>query len=422
MLNFFTEHPLTTNKDISSRAFWQQEFDARDDTFQWLRKNAPVSWHEPLETVGLGPEVHGEKGFWALTLAEDITYASQHHELFSSARGHISFKPLPPSQHDGPATFLNMDPPLHAKYRRIMSAAFTPKAVAKLSDQINQRAEKIVDRVVGAGQFDFVEQVSAKLPMLTVADLVGIPESQVEAFAKAGDNSISVGDAAVRPVGMSPMEFQMEQIGILLQIGAEIVEYRRKHPADDIATALATAEFDGQKLTQQDIGMVMLLLSTAGNDTTKQTTTRTVYSLDRNPDQRSWLNEDFDSRIAGSIEEFVRHASPVLEFSRTATTEIALRGQIIAEGDKVVLFYCSGNRDENIFLEPARFNLARPRNPHVGFGGGGVHYCLGNGVAKAQLRALFSQIETKLPHMEVGEPEYLDSEFINGIRRLPVVA
>jgi cytochrome P450 len=419
-LNFATEHPITTGKDVSSSRFWAQTFDARDETFRWLRENAPVSWHAPYESEDLPQEVHGEKGFWAVTLAEDITRVSQNHEEFSSQRANVTLRPLYSFERDAAPTFLIMDPPLHTRYRRVISSSFTPKAVGRLSAQIAQRAEEIVSRVVGAGDIDFVREVSSKLPMLTVADLVGVPDSLIGEFAEAGDNWVSIGDAEVRTPGMSIAEFGMKQQATIQQIGVDLVNHRRRHPSDDVATALAEAEFDGNRLTDDEIGAMMLLLSVAGNDTTKQTTTRTVVALDRNRDQRAWLTEDFDGRIATSIEEFVRHASPVIEFARTATRDTELRGVEIAEGDKVVMFYCSGNRDELVFPHSEQFDLTRPRTPHVGFGGGGIHYCLGNGVAKAQLRALFSEILTKLPHMAVGEPENLVSEFINGVKHLPV--
>jgi cytochrome P450 len=416
---FATEHPLTTDKDISSEAFWHQSFEERDRTFSWLRTNAPVSWHKPLEDSELPPEVHGEAGFWAVVRAADIQYISQHNELFSSEIGSVMVRPRHPDFMP-PPTFLEMDPPRHTRFRQIMSAAFTPKGVARLNDKINERAAQIIDRVVGAGKIDFVTEVAAKLPMLTIADMIGVPDSLSETFAQAGDNFIGARDPEILPPGVLPNDFVLEQMGVLRQIGVDMVNYRREHPSSDIATALANAELDGNKLTDEDITSVMLLLSVAGNDTTKQTTTSTVISLDRNRDQRAWLMEDFDGRIAASIDEFIRHASPVIEFIRTATQDTELGGQQITKGDKVTIFYCSGNRDESVFEDPHRFNLARPRMPHVGFGGGGVHFCLGNGIAKAQLRALFSNILTKLPAMEVGEPEYLYSEFINGVRHLPV--
>jgi cytochrome P450 len=416
---FATVHPVTTDKDISSEAFWHRTFEERDETFGWLRKNAPVSWHEPLEDPQLPREVHGEAGFWAVTRAADIQYVSQNNELFSSAAGSIGLRPRHPAMMQSP-TFLEMDPPEHSRYRRVMSAAFTPKAVARLTEKISQRAAQIVDRVIGAGEIDFVKEVAARLPMLTIADMVGVPDSLTETFAHAGDNMVGARDPEIVPPGVSPIDFALQQMGILREIGVDLVRHRREHPEADIATALAHAELNGQRLTEDDIGSVMLLLSVAGNDTTKQTTTRTVISLDRNRDQRAWLMEDFDGRIPAAIEEFIRHACPVLEFARTAMDDTELGGQKIDAGDKVGIFYCSGNRDESVFEDPHRFDLSRPPRPHVGFGGGGVHFCLGNGVAKTQLRALFREILTKLPDMEVGEPEYLYSEFINGVRRLPV--
>ncbi|MGW6954123.1 cytochrome P450 [Streptomyces chartreusis] len=421
MLIHATEHPLSTDRDISSRTFWTQSFADRERTFAWLRKNVPVSWHAPLEVPGLSPEVHGEAGYWAVVRAEDITFVSQNHELFSSGVGTATFRPMDPAQRQ-PPTFLHMDPPLHTEYRKVMSAAFTPKAVGKLAGQIEERAREIVGRVVGAGEFDFVAEVARKLPMLTVADLIGVPPSMAEDFANAGDELISIMTAPEEVLaGVSLQDWSAERVGFLYRVGAELAAHRRKNPGDDVMTNLVQAEVDGRKLTDTDIGSLMVMLSVAGNDTTKQTTSQTVIQLDRNPDQRAWLAEDYDARIGGAIEEFIRHATPVIVFARTATADVELGGVTIRAGDKTALFYSSGNRDETVFTDPDRFDLSRERSPHVGFGGGGVHYCLGNGVAKAQLRALFKEILTRLPDLEVtGEPQYLHSEFINGVRRLPV--
>lgn len=420
-LPFQNEHPLTTDLDISSDAFWDQTFEQRDETFARLRDEAPVSWHERRAVTDV-PEQYLDAGFWAITKRDDINLVSQDHETFSSDqyKGGMTFRSLNP-EIQGPPTFLSMDPPAHTRYRQIMSAAFTPKAVARLSEQINARAEQIVGDVVGAGSFDFVKEVAAKLPMLTVADLVGVPESLVHTFAEAGDNFVGAGDPDFTPPGGDRLAFSMAQIGVLKDIGVDLVSYRRKNPGDDIATALASFELDGAPMSDDDIASIMLLLSVAGNDTTKQTTSRSVVSLWRNPAQRAWLMEDYDARIGQAIEEFIRHGSPVIQFARTVVRDTEIRGQKIDAGDKVVVFYCSGNRDEEVWDDPHAFDLTRERKAHVGFGGGGVHYCLGNGVAKAQLRALFSQILTRLPDMEVGEPDYLFSDFINGVKRLPVV-
>ncbi len=418
---FATDHPCTVDEDISSTTFWAKPFDERELTFARLRRDAPVSWHVPLEDPRLPPQVHRERGFWAVTRAADIQHVSQHHDVFSSAFGGISFRPANPEILPQSPLFIEMDPPEHTRYRQIMSAAFTPKAVRALSEKIETRAAQIVEAVVGTGDINIVADISAKLPMLTIADMVGVPEDLTATFARAGDDFLAaVGGEQRAPAGVDPLVFIQEQMQTLAAIGIELVQHRRTHPAEDIATALAQARIDGRELGPEQIASMMLLLSTAGNDTTKQTTSWTLLRLSQHPDQWAWLREDFDARIGGAIEEFIRHACPVIQFARTATKDVELGGQQITAGDKVVLFYCSGNRDETVFAEPRRFDLSRPRTAHVGFGGGGVHYCLGNGVAKAQLRALFANILDKLPHLRVtGAPSFMQSELINGITALP---
>ncbi|ONH22800.1 hypothetical protein BL253_34690 [Pseudofrankia asymbiotica] len=301
----------------------------------------------------------------------------------------------------------------------MMSAGFTPKAVAGLVDKINQRAAKIVDDAVGAGDIEFVSAVAAKLPLQTVADLIGVPDSLTEHFADLGNKLIGSRDPEFLPEGTSTLDFMLEQAAAIQAMGVELVSHRRKQPKEDILTALGTVRIDGKVLSEDEIGAILVLLCGAGLDTTKQSTTLTVIALEKNPHQRAWLLEDFDGRIGAAVEEFIRHASPVIAFSRTATADINLRGIDICEGDKVGLFYCSGNRDESVFDEPGAFRLDRSPNRHIAFGGGGVHYCMGNGIAKAQLKALFREILTRLPKLRVGEPEFLYSETIHGVKRLP---
>ncbi|GAA1705854.1 cytochrome P450 [Microbacterium sediminicola] len=416
---FTNEHALTTDVDISSLAFWSKTFQERDEAFQRLRDEAPVSWHKPMEDLDLSYEDHGQAGYWAVVRAEDISYVSQHHELFSSAKGHTMLHPSRPEMAVA-AAFLDQDPPEHTAFRKVMSSYFTPKAIARLSDKIEARAAQIVDRVVGAGEIEFVSEVSSRLPMLTVADLLGVPEEHMEAFRENGDNLLALQDPDAGETEEERMGVVAEAFGFYAELGTEMAEAREKHPTDDIMTALVQADVNGSKLDISDITMIMLLLSTAGNDTTKQTTTWSVMNLVQNPDQKAWLLDDYDARINGAVEEMVRWASPVIQFARTATRDMDFGGQRILEGDKVGIFYCSGNRDERLFEDPWKFDLSRARNPHLGFGGGGVHYCLGNGVAKSQLRALMKNILTKLPNIELGEPTCLVNDFINGVKTLPV--
>ncbi len=215
----------------------------------------------------------------------------------------------------------------------------------------------------------------------------------------------------------------INEIMLLSSTGAELAKFRRNNPGDDLMTSIVNAEVDGQRLTDEEIGAFLILLSSAGNDTTKQTTTHVMMALVENPpDQRAWLMEDFDDRIGTAVEEFVRWSSPVLQFARFATRDTEINGQPVAEGDKVGLFYCSANRDETVFDEPGgRFDLARSPNPHLGGfgGGGGPHFCLGNQLAKAELRNLFRELLTRCKTIELGEPDLLYSSFVHGVKRLP---
>jgi cytochrome P450 len=414
------QHPFTTDQDISSAKFWMLPFEERDKAFGWLRQHAPISWHPPLEMPGFPPEMHGEAGFWAVVRAADVAFVSQNHRLFSSdleKYGPAMVRPIAPELSQRPS-FIYMDPPRHTFYRRAMAKHFTPKGVARLQEQLNERSTQIVERVVGAGEIDFVKEVSGKLPMRMIADLVGVPDDLAETFAEAGDNLALLGEPEL--IGEDPLAFAVHQLTVLREIGVDIVNHRRKHPADDLATALAEMEVDGRPLDELDIEAAMMLLSFAGNDTTKQSTTLAVVQLWRHPEQKKLLQDDYENRVDNAIEEFVRHATPVMDFARTATEDVELGGQKIEAGDKVAMFYCSSNRDESVFDEPHRFDITRAPSPHQAFGGLGVHYCLGNVLAKAELKALFRQILTKLSDMEVGEPEMLTGDFMHAIRRLPV--
>jgi cytochrome P450 len=404
--------------DISSVAFWSRPFEERDDSFARLRAVGTLTWHRALDVPGV--DTSTEPGFWAATSIKDISAVSKNHHVFRSGEAGVNLAPTPAEITAASAFFLAMDPPRHTTYRRIVSAAFTAKAIARLADQIAARARVIVSDLVGAGEIDFVSQCSARLPMQTVCDIIGVPPSEHESVRLAAEEFVGAFDLSVLPAGMTPMEFVLDRAHYLHAIGAELAAHRRQHPADDLLTNLVQATVDGESLTDEEIGAFMVLMSVAGNDTTKQTTSWAMLALDRNPDQRAWLAEDVDGRIAGAVEEFVRYATPVSFFARTACEDLEYHGVSIAAGDKVGLFYCSGNRDESVFEDPHRFELRHQRAPHVGFGGGGIHYCLGAGIARMQLRCIFEEILAKLQVVDVGEPELLSSSFIRGIRSLPV--
>lgn len=399
--------------DITSHEFWSQPFTVRDETFARLRAADGLSWHPPLPS--LFPME--EPGFWALTRREDIVYASQHPELFSSAQG-VALDPMPAEVQRIATFFLTMDPPQHTVYRQLISSAFTPRNIRLIDDQIHKNAVRVVDDLVGAGDIDFVTACSARLPMMTIADMLGVAPSDRETVAKAAEKLFSMSDDEYSTLEERAADTVNEMI-FLSNCGIELAKFRRRHPADDLMTSIVNAEVDGHRLTDEEVGAFLVLLASAGNDTTKQTTTHAMMALAAHPAQRDWLVTDFDSRIGVAAEEFVRWATPVMQFARFATTDTEIAGQPINAGDKLGLFYCSANRDENVFSEPHTFDLQRSPNPHLGFGGGGPHFCLGNRLAKTELRHLFHELLTRLERIEFGEPDFLYSNFVHGIKRVP---
>jgi len=295
---------------------------------------------------------------------------------------------------------------------------FTPRRVAKIEEQIRAQARGIVDTIAPLGEIDFVEQVSARLPVWTISEMIGIEEADRDRVAAAANAMVSWNDAEFVGDG-DAMGVLLDALMTLHTTAFGLVEARRAEPRDDLITALVQAEIDGEQLTEEEIASFFVLLCVAGNDTTRQTSTHAILALQEFPDQKAALLADFDGRIGTAVEEFVRWASPVMTFRRTARVDVTIGDQHIRAGEKVALFYRSGNFDETAFEAPERFDVTRSPNPHVGFGGGGPHFCLGSHLARMQLSALFGELLTRLPDLTVGEPEYLAGNFINGIKRLP---
>lgn len=402
--------------DLSSRAFWSTTAADRERSFAVLRAERPVSWHPPVEDAMLNDP--DDPGFWAVTRHADIVTVSRTNEVFRSGKG-VMFENYPEELLESTQSFLAMDPPRHTMLRKLATAAFTPRQVRRIEDSIKANAKTIVEELRAAGSgADFVEHCAKELPLRTLSDMVGIPDSEREPVARAADALVSTNDPVYLD-GRNPLEVMFENVMYLHQVAATLAAERRDHPGDDLFSSLVNAEVDGDRLTDADVAAYFVLLAVAGNDTTRQTTSHALKALTDFPDQRAWLLEDFDNRIGTAVEEFIRWASPVMNFRRTAATDYELGGQTIRAGEKVAMFYPSGNWDDRVFDHPDRFDLSRDPNPHVGFGGGGQHYCLGTHVARAQLRAIFGELLRQLPDIEAGDPEYLAGSFIHGIRKMP---
>jgi cytochrome P450 len=402
--------------DLSSRAFWATTAAERERSFAVLRAERPVSWHPPVEDALMNDP--DDPGYWAVTRRADIVTISRNNEVFLSGKG-VIFENVPEELLEASQSFPAMDPPRHAFLRKLVSAAFTPRQVRRIEDSIKANAKAIVTELKAAGSgTDFVEYCAKELPIRALSDMVGIPDSDRKRVAHAADAMVSWADP-VYLAGRNPLEALLEAQVCIHQVAFALAAERREQPGDDLFSGLVNAEVDGDRLADADVAAFFVLLSVAGNDTTRQTISHAMKALTDFPDQRAWLLEDFDNRIGVAIEEFIRWATPVMTFRRTAATDFELAGQTIRAGEKVVMFYPSGNWDEEAFDHPDRFDLSRSPNPHLGFGGGGVHFCLGAHVARAQLRAIFGELLRQVPDIQAGDPAYVPGNFIHAIRSMP---
>ena len=401
--------------DLSSRAFWSTTAAERERSFAVLRAERPVSWHPPVEDAVM-PDPD-DRGYWAVTRRSDIVAVSRNNEVFLSGKG-VMFESFPEELLEASQSFLAMDPPRHTKLRKLVSAAFTPRQVRRIEDSIRANAKTIVEELRAAGSgADFVDHCAKELPIRTLSDMVGIPESEREHMAHATDAMVSWADPASLD-GRNPLEVLVENQLYVHQVAGALAAERREHPGDDLISSLVNAEVDGDRLADADVAAFFVLLSVAANDTTRQTTSHAMKALTDFPGERVWLLEDFDNRIGTAVEEFIRWATPVMTFRRTPATDFELGGQTILAGEKVVMFYPSGNWDTEVFDHPERLDLSRSPNPHV-FGGGGLHFCLGAHVARAQLRAIFGELLRQLPDIQAGDPTYVAGNFIHAVHSMP---
>ena len=407
---------MTAAVDLSSMDFWALPPAGREEGFAELRATAPVSWHRQPESQLL-PESEGTGGYWAVVRYDDVREVSRDPERFCSGQG-VMFEDIPVELLEASQSFLAMDDPRHATLRKLVAEGFKPRAVKRIEDGIRADARTIVDDLGDEFEGDFVEAVAKRLPMMTIMRMLGVPEEDQEAVLWGVDAAVSWNDPEFLE-GRTPLEVVGESMRIMNEIAFRLCAERREQPADDLMTDLVQADVDGDRLTDAEIGAFLVLLSVAGNDTTRHTTSHAMRALCDFPDQRARLLEDLDGRIETAVEEFVRWASPVMTFRRTATRDTEIAGQPIAAGEKVVMFYPSANRDLSAFERPNEFDIARDPNRHVGFGGGGPHFCMGASLARMQLKAIFTELLGRFPQLEAGEPTYLVGNFINGVAKMP---
>jgi cytochrome P450 len=410
-----SDSPQTPDMDLGSLDFWGRPAEERDRYFAHLRREEPLSCHEPPEDI-IGLPDEARKSYWAVVRYEDVRSISRDPQTFCSGEG-TQFADAPPEFLEASMSFLAMDAPRHTKLRGLVSSAFTPRQVARIEDGIRLNARQIVEEAAPSGGGDFVELIAKRLPLVTISDMIGVPEADRERIVNAADLLITTSDPEVFG-DRAPVEVLGEALWTLTAFANELAAYREEHPGEDLMTGLVQAEVDGERLTHAEIAAFFVLLSVAGNDTTRHTTSHAMRALTVHPEQRAVLLERLDERMPTAVEEFVRWASPVMTFRRTTTREVELHGQRLSAGEKVVLFYHSANRDEQAFADPWRFDVLREPNRHLGFGGGGPHYCLGASLARTQLRSLFGELLRVAPDIEAEEPELLRSAFVHGVKRM----
>lgn len=402
---------------IAAKAFWAQHPDVRDQEFARLRAESPVFWSGPAESDLLPPE-ENTRGFWSLTKYDDIQKASRTPKVFSSADG-ITMEDFGPEMTEIAQSFIAMDAPRHTQLRGITMDAFKPGNMRKLEGWVRGHARDLIDEMAQLGKGDFVELVSEPLPGRIFGSFFGLHEGeQHKETIRAAQDLLAWTDPAVCK-GLEPLEHFANCVMTLRMTAAELAEERRESPGEDLMTWLVQAEWEGEKMTDDEIGAFFVLLAVAANDTTRHASAGAIHAMTRFPDQRRLLMEDMDGRIEGAVEEVLRWVSPLIHMRRTATTDFEIRGEQIKAGDKVVLWYCSSNRDEDYWTDPFTFDIFRSPNRHQAFGGGGPHYCLGAALARTMLKSLLTEVYTRIPDIEAPEPEWLVANFINGIRSLP---
>jgi len=402
--------------DLSSLEFWRATAAEREKTFADLREHRPISWHRPAE--GRLIEDPNDQGFWAVTRHADLVEVTRRHDDFISGEG-IVFDSVPDELLDAAQGFIAMDPPRHTQIRRLLVSAFTPKQMKRIEDNVIANARRIVDDIAGKGEIDFVREVAMLVPMHNIFDMMGVPEEHRLSLAATSEMIGSYRDLPGNDPAETVKVLTESLIGFQV-IAAELVNERRAHPGDDLITALVQAEIDGERLSDEDIMSFFSLLMVAGNDTTRQSTAHGLQALTDFPDQRAWLMEDLDERMSSAVEEIVRWATPIMTFRRTAARDCELGGQQITAGDKVILFYASANWDTDVFDHPEQLDLARTPNKHLSFGGGGIHHCLGNQLARRQLAATFKELLTRLPDIaSTGHTVYGAGNFFHTVASMP---
>jgi cholest-4-en-3-one 26-monooxygenase len=385
------------------------------EEFMALRKNAPVFWVEQEQGARDGMSEESGTGYWALSKHADVSAVSKDAKNFSTAENGaiIRFQEgmLREQVELQRVMLINQDAPEHTKTRQIISRGFTPRAISALDQIMKDRAESIVKEAVARGEGNFVEDVACELPLQAIADFIGVPQEDRRKLFEWSNQMLSYDDPDVEG---EPDVAAAEILGYSMQLAAD----RQANPRDDIVTKLVHADVDGHKLNDDEFGYFVIILTVAGNETTRNAITHGMNAFLDHPDQwELWKRE----RPESMVDEVIRWATPVSSFQRTALNDVEVGGVSVKKGQRVGLFYASANFDDDVFDDPYTFDITREPNPHVAFGGHGAHYCIGANLARQEVKLMFHALADLAPNIEkVADPRRLRSGWINGIKDLQV--
>jgi len=398
------------------RHFWLRSENEIDSDLALLRREHPVSF-QPEEVIEASPLPTGP-GYWAVTRYHDIVHMSAHPEIFSSASG-ITVLDTPPEFNEFFSSMIAMDDPRHARLRRIVSAGFTPRMLGRLEDNVQSIATEIVDGLEGRAEIDFVIDVAAALPLRIVCELMGIPSSEFGFVFDQTNIILGVSDPEYVPADGDMLGALLTAGGNLAELMKSVAQAKAGGDGTDLTSVLVNADLDDDRLEAADLASFFILLTVAGNETTRNAISWGLKYLTDHPDQRAVWAQDFEEVAPTAVEEIVRLASPVTYMRRTATSDTELGGQTIREGDKLAMFYLAANRDEDAFENPHRFDVLRSPNHHLGFGGPGPHYCLGAHLARREITVMFRELLSRYPDIHAtGPPDQLMASFIHGVKHL----
>jgi cytochrome P450 len=394
--------------ELSSDELWRDG--PPHDLFARMRSECPVHWTEGFQ------DFPDEAGFWSVTTAEDVHTVSRDFRTYSSELGGITAAGVLPLELTR-AMFIGMDPPKHDRVKALFQAGFTPKRIADHEDRIRAIVAGALDRLEGRETCELVNDFAQPVVSRVIGSFMGISEEDDAMWARLMNSALGAGDADLNPAGIDAV--MGELVPEIFERCRGLIEQRREHPTDDLTSILVHSEVDGQRLEEHEIVMGFFLLMAAGNDSTKATYCSGMRALMEDPEQMALLHAD-PARVPAAVEEALRMFPAFAHFRRTATCDTELHGQPIREGEKVVMWYVSSNRDESRFEEPDRYDLRREAE-HQAFGAGGRHFCLGTALARLELRVMIEQTLARFPRIALaGTPAYAESPFINQLKSLPV--